>query len=300
MSFVNLFHPTSKAPDFQLGSSEEYFAGINAGLLNIVRDQLSISTWLALGAIAQGALYLTLGRVALVIPATLLFWRILDAFLQANGYRHNPHMDGVINNKFSAQLPDRSGEFGNKPANGEVVVFLLGFSSNHPFGLLAPGAKETADYFYKMNDELKDNSEKYGIMGSASWLGAGGRSTSNELMTTYYFKSLQHLHDFSMSEIHREGWQWYNKTIKEHPHLAIWHEVFRAPSGNWESIYANSAPTSLAATRHRITNEKGEAKWQSPVVDAKRGVLKSSAGRMSRSDGNEHVEFEGDTYKNFA
>ena len=38
----------------------------------------------------------------------------------------------------------------------------------------------------------------------------------------------------------------------------------------------------------KITDEEGKEKWASPVVDASKGLLRTSAGRMSRSQAGEH------------
>ncbi|KAF2103414.1 hypothetical protein NA57DRAFT_63959 [Rhizodiscina lignyota] len=267
----------------------------------ILRDQLSLSSWLALGAIVQGLLFLVLGRVALILPITLVGWRVLDAFLQAQGLKPNPHMEGVIKNKFSAQFPSEDGQYGNKPANGEVCVLLLGFKSNHPMQMLAPGFKETGDHFNNMMVELQAHKEENGLLGTTSWIGLGERTTANEVMTTFYFRSLEDVHNFANGKVHRDGWNWWNKNVHKHPHLTIWHEVFRATSGNWESIYVNSPPTSLSATAFKgISEETGEEVWHSPIVDARKGLLKTSAGRMSRSQGDEHDKYNDDPYGNYA
>lgn len=300
MQFTGLFVPASRKPPFQSSTNEPGIGPLNSVALAVIRDQLSVSSWLALGGVFEGLLYLAIGRTALALPVAVIFWRIMDAFLQANGYRHNPHMDGIIRNKFSAQLPDETGDFGDKPANGDVCVLQLGFGCNHPYGMLAPGFKEINDHFEKMMVDLEDNSEKWGIMGSSAWQSLGERNTSNEIMITFYFKSIQHIHDFAHGPVHRNGWNWWNKTVKEHPYLSIWHEVFRAPSGNWESIYVNSRPQGFSATRFKTIDKEGEAKWQRPIVDARKGLLRSSAGRMSRSGGDEHEKYGDNVYENYA
>ena len=122
-------------------------------------------------------------------------------------------------------------------------------------------------------------------------------SRNNANLTVCYFKSPDHVHRFALSEIHREGWNWWSKELSGKP-ISIYHELYQVPSGNWETIYANMAPTLAAATYTKITGPKGETAWQSPIVQAKTGLLKSSRGRMSRSDGKENdVYDELDAYK---
>jgi hypothetical protein len=62
----------------------------------------------------------------LILPFLLLAVRFGDALLMVWGFKNNPYMDGVVKAKFSAQLPNDDGTFGPKPADQQVVVFLIG------------------------------------------------------------------------------------------------------------------------------------------------------------------------------
>jgi hypothetical protein len=75
-------------------------------------------------------LYLAMGRIALMLPFLLLLFRLGDALLITYGIKSNPKMEGVIMKKFSAQLPNPDGTIGPKPANQQVVVFLIGARCN--------------------------------------------------------------------------------------------------------------------------------------------------------------------------
>ena len=267
--------------------------------LPILRDQLSLSTWLALGALLQTPLYFLLGRIAFLPAALLLAYRALDAYAQATGWKRNTYMDGVLTKKFSAQFPDEEGEYGSQPCNTGVVVLLIGTRSNHPLGMLAPGFKTTADYFQSMAESLDKHSEEFGFLGMSTYLNTNDRSTGNELMNVAYFRTTAGLHAFAHSEHHRDGWNWWNRTVKEHPHISIFHEIFEAPRGHWESIYVNSHASGINATQHKVIDEEGQERWASPVVDASRGLLKTSAGRMSRSKADEHEGYAfHDVYEN--
>lgn len=58
------------------------------------------------------------------------------------------------------------------------------------------------------------------------------------------------------------------------------HEVFEAPAGMWESVYLNTQPTMMGATKIlRRDGKEGEKEWISPLVDASGGELRSSHGR---------------------
>lgn len=70
------------------------------------------------------------GRLAVLPAVALVLYRTSDAFLIATGVKRNHYMDGIIMNKFTAQYPDAQGRFGSTPANGEIVVFLIGSRTN--------------------------------------------------------------------------------------------------------------------------------------------------------------------------
>ena len=240
----------------------------------------------------QGAFFLVGGRLALIPAVAALVYKTLDAYAQSMGWKRNEYMDGVLMKKFSTAFPDEEGRFGNKPADSEVVVFLIGTRVNHPLGLLAPGAKKIGDYFSSMVKDLEEHADKFGFLGMTSWVNNSTRATNNELLDVCYFRTTEGLHKFAHSKYHREGWDWWNKTVKEHPHLSIYHETYHVPKGHWESIYVNSHISGINSTVHKVTDEMtGKEMYTYPVVDASKGLLKTSAGRMSRSKADEHDNY---------
>ncbi|KAF2723910.1 hypothetical protein K431DRAFT_282605 [Polychaeton citri CBS 116435] len=263
------------------------------GPYNLLRDQLTITSWMALGAMAQGVLFLIFGRLALIPAVGIVLFRTLDAYAQATGWKHNTYMDGVITQKMSAQFPDERGQYGSTAAKDQIVVFLIGSRCNHPLGALAPGFRKLGNYFVSMTRDLERNAEEFGFLGMTSWVNNNGRAAKNELLEVGYFKNYEGLHKFAHSKFHREGWSWYNRVAKEHPHFSIYHETYVVPAGHWESIYANSHPSGIMSTVTKFKDPAtGEDKWASPVVDASKGPLKTSKGRMDRSLGQEHDSYE--------
>jgi len=243
---------------------------------------------------------MVVGRMALLPAVALLLYRILVTYAMAVGWLRNTYRDGVIpsQKKFSAQFPDASGQFGADPASSDVVVLLIGARYNHPLGLLAPGARELGEFFGSMVKDLDAHSEEFGFLGMTSWISHSGRETKNELLDVGYFRTVEGLHRFAHSEYHRKAWDWWNKTVKEHSHLSIYHEVYHAPKGHWESIYVNSHESGFASTTHRYVDKKtGKEMWASPVVDASRGLLATSAGRMGRSKADEHDGYGDSPYQ---
>lgn len=260
------------------------------------KDQFHFSSILALGATLNILLYLAIGRIALILAPLLLVVRFVDALLQTYGFRRNPLMDHVLaGTKLSAQYPAADGSFGNKAANDQVVIFTIGARCNHPLGIFAPGYKQLGDYFDAMVTKVEKNAVEFDYLGSQHWVADGQRSTGNEIMTVMFFKNVDGLHKFAHAPLHREGWDWWNKTESQHGHIGIWHEVFVAPKGHWETIYINSQPLGLGATTFPIKTESGLV-WQNPLVDAKKGLLRSSRGRLAMGDGTENVKYGFDPY----
>ncbi|KAK4543563.1 hypothetical protein LTR36_005458 [Oleoguttula mirabilis] len=290
--FVGLVPPKAQRPP------SAFFGP--AGRKNILRDQFSITTWLALGAAAQAGLFLLAGRLALAPAVAILLYRTFTAYAMSVGWLRNTYMDGVLPNKFTAQFPDAAGRYGATPAASDVVVFLIGARCNHPLGLLAPGFQQLGGYFMQMVQDVEAHSdaEAFGFLGMTSWLNSNGRETGSELMEVGYFRSVEGLHKFAHSEYHRAGWDWWNKHVAQYPHLSIFHETYHVPKGHWENIYVNSHLGGINSTTHRYVDEQtGEEMWASPVVDASRGLLRTSAGRMSRSKADEHDQYGDNPYQ---
>ncbi len=98
----------------------------------MVRDNFTTSTWLCIGACIQGALLLCIpSRLYALLPALgVLLFRTCDVLLMTAGLKRNQYMDGVMNGKYCAQIPDTEGKFSGEPADAEVCVMILGVRSN--------------------------------------------------------------------------------------------------------------------------------------------------------------------------
>ncbi|KAJ5465334.1 uncharacterized protein N7458_001020 [Penicillium daleae] len=161
-------------------------------------------------------------------------------------------MKDVVFGKFSAQIPDRQGHFPDKAAGHEVVLILLSARSNHPLGIFGPGYQQVGDYMTKMQNHLSKNADKFGYLGHTTWIEANGRTTANAVMTATYFRTVEELHKFAHSPLHKKVWRWWNSIAKTHPHLSINHEMYHAPEDCWETIYANCHPVGMAATETKV------------------------------------------------
>ena len=100
----------------------------------------------------------------------MLLYRVFNAYAMSVGWIHNTYMDGVVLSKTAAAFPDATGQYGTKPADSEIVVFLIGTRNNHPLGLLAPGIKQWGEFFPTMVKQLDEKAEEYGFLGMTSWV----------------------------------------------------------------------------------------------------------------------------------
>lgn len=154
---------------------------------------------------------------------TTLAWIILP---KLGFHLPNPNLDRVVQSKVYAQLPSsETGEHGSTPASQPLVVLHLVVQFNHPLGALAPGAKDIMEFFQQMNRELLADPEESGLLGSSSWLSMD-KSEKNQIMTVYYFRSVEGVHGFAHGNLHRRGWDWYVKALKQWNHLGVNHEFF--------------------------------------------------------------------------
>lgn len=184
-------------------------------------------------------------------------------------------------------------------------------------GILAAGAADLAHISEEIFTAAEKEKEKYGFLGSSNWIGNSHQATDNELLTIMYFRDMDGLHRFAHDDIHREGWRWWNDHVKQYPHIAIWHEAYNVPAGRWESVYINTEPTMLGkqystqpflffepsasvgganscaigATTHprrKADSSEIQTRWHSPIIDSRKGLLKTMGGRMGASKGHEH------------
>lgn len=249
-----------------------------------------------MGAFLQGLALTLLGPLALAPTALILLYRTTDHLLMASGLTPNRYLQGTIREKFSAQAPNPDGTFGSDPASESIVVFHLGARCNHPLGMFAPGMKAIGDYADAMMEEMVAKPVEYGLLGTSRWVKQES-SAGNEIMTVFYLRDYDALHRFAHEEVHMKGVRWWTKIVKDHPHIAIYHETYLVPKGQWENIYVNSKPTGIADTWFPVRGGGGEKtpeQFVRPIVDARGGALRSASKRLKLSllEGREKVEDE--------
>lgn len=259
--------------------------------LHLLRTSMSLTSWLLVGCLLQLLLTATgylPPRVSALLILSVLGYRTGHALLITFKLIPNHHLDGVIFKHHSAQIPDLDGKFSAKPADEAVAVLHLGAKINHPLGGFAPHAQtliKHADRMYAVLDAEAKGANGY--LGGTTFMSVDAKDCT-EVINISYWRSTEAIHDFAYSSAHRKGWEWWNSIpMEELKHLGINHEIFYAPKGNWETIYINHQPTLMAGTHSFRPGDKGiggsvEDQWMSNAVDASKGPLRTSAGRLSR------------------
>ncbi|KAK4097741.1 hypothetical protein N658DRAFT_478426 [Parathielavia hyrcaniae] len=250
-----------------------------AGFSGLVKNSFTLPTLLLLGGLGQGLLSLILPPRYALLPLLFLLLRaaVLTAVDLSLGANHYLKKLGVIPGRTSAQLPaaktynplasPSSKEtpppptpFGTKPSETPTVVFHLGIRFNHPLGPLCPSGSEVGAHFQASHSDLLQHAREHGCLGATTWHG-GDAARNNTLLYIYYFRDAAGLHRFAHSPVHRRAWDWFNKTVlgeRKHGHIGIFHEVFCAPAGGYESIYINMPPELMGAGYAGVENEATE------------------------------------------
>ena len=124
-------------------------------MIQLLRDNFSISTWIVIGCLLQCLLGLVLPRILAYVPALLyVTWGFLDTTLVTAGLKKNIWRDAVVDGKFSVAYPSRgeSTLVTDDPAeNGPGAVMILGTTCNSPLGMFAPGKLADVPWILLLN-----------------------------------------------------------------------------------------------------------------------------------------------------
>jgi len=249
----------------------------NLSFANFLKGNFSLSTLLLLGGALQLLLTFIIPPIYALLPVlTVLAFRFTHTLLVTYHIIPNPYLKDSISGRFAAAIPSPDGSITVHPTE-KVVCFHLGAKLNHPLGIFSPHAKQFVDHFGGMTRQLDELPQsESGYMGGSNWTSYDERGAVETTFISYW-RDMESLHRFAYSDIHRKGWEWWNKLPKEEGvHLGVNHEIFEAEPGKWEAVYLNQQPSLLSGTVHQ--GEDGM--WRVGAVDASRGKMRNSAGRL--------------------
>lgn len=198
---------------------------------------------------------------------------------------YNPHANGfnsnVVSGRTTSQIPLSDGTFSDSPGLSPLVVFQLGAQWNHPLGILAPGVADLNTRVGAMMQDVRKRRDEFGYLTSSVWR-SDDRCSNNAVLTSFYFRDIEGLHRFAHDKIHREAWDWWNKT--KYSHIGIFHETFCVPARGYEGVYVNCSPLLMGRLSVRVKHEKGEDKWVNGLVSADTPALKTQWARLGRDE----------------
>lgn len=282
MTFKSIYPALSSRP---LITDNQYGGAFRPSI--ITQLNFSTSTWIIVGACLQAlAVYLfSSGSYVLLISTLVLLFKIGRTVLQTVGILPNPYMEDVFNGRSTALMHDaQSGEI-TGASDRKIAILHLGSKSNHPLGYVAPQYIKLGDWADKMYAEF-DKGNVPGYLGQSTFHRFDAKGAPENVAISYW-ESIEDIWNFAYSPVHKDAWQWWEKEIKSNGYIGINHEIFEADAKNWETIYVNFQPTLMGATTYLVKDGKMQRgvvpdKWVSPLVDARRGPLAKSSGRLGR------------------
>jgi hypothetical protein len=116
---------------------------------------VSISTWVLVDAILPSLLVLALpARYAIFLATSVLAIRFLDTILVALGLWSSHLIDGVMEGKSCAQIPNRDSHFFSPPpglVERNIFIFLLAARDSHALRMLVSSFKQLGSYFCELS-----------------------------------------------------------------------------------------------------------------------------------------------------
>jgi len=248
----------------------------------IISSNFRTTTWIIIGAILfQLLASLLTTRIAFFLSFLALLSRLIPTILITAGKLPNEQLSTIKTGRTAAMFRADDGSKSINPAGKGLTLLILGIKITHPLGFFSPGAKQTGEYFTSLVKELNANPSEHGWIGGSTVQGVPSSSASSGHLTLIgYFKTMDDLHRFAHGTMHREAWNWWNRNVKNMPHIGVYHEAYDVPSKSWEAIYVQTPKLGLSAGKV----EMADGHWEDMLIEAKKGVWRSSEGRMGRSE----------------
>ncbi|KAI9164031.1 Monooxygenase af470 [Paramyrothecium foliicola] len=248
--------------------------------LNLIKDELSLATWLAIGAAAQVLFTFVAPTRYILVPVALATSILaLNFVTQLLGVQNYEYLKHAVMGRNSVMFPEDDGsrpaEMGAKP----VAMFLIGIRSNHPLGRLLPAYQKLTDYLDEMYKDAAEHQATNGYLGRTPDLLPVEFSKNNTLVSISYWKSIEELEAFSRRPVHIKGLKFLVNTLlsPKGSDVGVIHEVMVCPAGHWEALYGNINPWGFGSLK--FGNPKTGA-ISGPIYERDPKQLNGMWGRM--------------------
>lgn len=130
-------------------------------------------------------------------------------------------------------------------------MFVIGFRINRFWSL-----RSWLPVFFAMPGMLRELGSKpaSGLLGARTLLGGRGATVIQ------HWTSIDDLYAYANDpqQLHRPAWKKFNQRVKSHPGaVGIWHETYRVPAENAETMYVQMPPIGLGAALGTQPVERG-------------------------------------------
>ncbi|KAI0443001.1 hypothetical protein F4803DRAFT_517089 [Xylaria telfairii] len=245
---------------------------------NLLKDELSLPAWLAVGAAAQIAIGLLAPQGYALLPTIITLCILVINFAAGYvGLYKNIHLKNATLGRWSILFPNEDGSRPEKFADKPVAIFFIGIRCNHPLGRFHPTYQKLNDYMDDIYKDAEENRAVNGYLGRTPDFIPTEYSRNNTLMSMSYWRSIDELEAFARRPIHIKSLKFlsYQVLKSDNPYdLGVMHEVLVCPAGHWEGIYSNVQPWGLGGLKWPLPKNKG---FRGPFVERE---LNGMWGRM--------------------
>ncbi|KAI1381394.1 hypothetical protein F4677DRAFT_124010 [Hypoxylon crocopeplum] len=247
----------------------------------LLKDELSLPAWLAIGAAAQIIVsFAAPARFAYVPAVVTIAVLTLNFAAQLFGLTQNIYLKNTVPGRHTVIFPNDDGtrpeNFGDKP----IAMFLVGIRSNSPLGRLSPAYRKLNDYMDELYADAEGNRTTNGYLGRTADFLPQDFSSNNTLLSISYWKTIEDLEAFARRPIHIKAFRYLVKiqtTGNDQQGTGVLHEILYCPPGHWEAIYSNMNPWGLQRLQWPMPKSRA---LQGPFVEHNMKIINGMWGRM--------------------
>ncbi|KAI2617410.1 hypothetical protein GGR54DRAFT_607648 [Hypoxylon sp. NC1633] len=248
---------------------------------NLIKDELSLPAWLAIGAAAQLLVSFTAPAGYAFVPAGVVISVLtLNFAAQLLGLTKNIYLKNTIPGRHTVIFPNDDGTRPEKLGDKPIAMFLVGIRSNSPLGRLSPTYQRVNHYMDELYEDAESNRTTNGYLGRTADFLPMDFSQNNTMITISYWKTIEDLEAFARRPIHIKAFRYLVKaqtTGSKKDETGVLHEVLYCPPGHWEAVYSNMAPWGMERLKWPMPKNKA---LQGPFIEHDMSIINGMWGRM--------------------
>ncbi|RYP45962.1 hypothetical protein DL769_011421 [Monosporascus sp. CRB-8-3] len=153
----------------------------------LVKAEVSLPAWLAIGAAAQLIVSWTAPAGYDMVPVAVVSCvLVLNLAMRSVGWLRSAYLKDAVLDRTTVLFPEDDGSRPETMGSKPVAVFWLGIRSNNPLGRLHPAYQKLNDYLDEMYANCEANRATNGFLGRSPDLVASDYSQNNTLHSVSY------------------------------------------------------------------------------------------------------------------